>query len=134
MTSETDATDGAPRRVLVVDDNADQVRACIEVMRALGHEVQGASSGWDALAVAEEFEPDVVLLDIGLPDMSGYDIARELRRTNHGKRALLIAITGWNRPDDVWLSFRAGFDLHLVKPTGLRDLRAVVGDARSAGR
>jgi CheY-like chemotaxis protein len=125
-------TSTSPRRVLVVDDNKDIRDTFQELLIALGHEARIATEGWDALEIAEDFKPDVVLCDLGLPGMTGYDIARELRRTPHGKDTVLVAVTGWGRSADVELSYRAGFDLHLAKPLGVRDLCAIVASAKHA--
>ena len=82
----------------------------------LGHEVRTAHDGTSALREAEAFSPDVVILDIGMPDMSGYDVARSLRLTPLGRKVLLVALTGWGQDRDRRLSMEAGFDQHLVKP------------------
>jgi CheY-like chemotaxis protein len=118
-------------RVLVVDDDRDTRDAFEEILGMLGHDARGAGEGWAALELAEEFEPDVVLLDLGMPGMSGYEIARELRRTRAGRESMLVAVTGWGDAADVNLSYRAGFDLHMTKPIGVTDLRTII--ARRAG-
>ncbi|ACL65079.1 histidine kinase [Anaeromyxobacter dehalogenans 2CP-1] len=104
-----------PRRVLVVDDNVDAAETLAELLRHAGHEVAIAHDGPGALAAARAGAPDVVLCDIGLPGMSGYDVARALRR-ERGPGLLLVAISGYALPEDVHAAHEAGFDRHLAKP------------------
>ena len=119
------AAAGKPRRILVVDDNADSAESLAVVLRLSGHDVRTAPDGPAALQAARAGPPDVVLLDIGLPGMSGYDVARELRSA-HGARPLLVALTGYGQPEDRVRSQRAGFDLHLVKPVDLARLEGAL--------
>jgi two-component system CheB/CheR fusion protein len=118
---------GAVRRVLVVDDNEDVTGTVSEVVRMIGHEVETAHSGPAALNIAEAFHPDVVLLDIGMPGMNGYEVARALRARPHGHEVMLVAVTGWGQPQDVATAKDAGFDHHVVKPAGLATLRELLG-------
>jgi CheY-like chemotaxis protein len=104
------------RRVLLVDDNQDVVRAFARLVRALGHDVEVTFSGDEALAVAERFRPDVVLMDIGLPGLDGYQTAAALRATPWGGGVRLIAVSGWARDADRRRAHEAGFDRHLTKP------------------
>ena len=106
----------APLRVLVVDDNADSAETLSLLLELVGYEVSSAHDGEQALEMARELKPDVVLLDIGLPKMNGYDVARHIRREPWGSRPILVAITGWGQTEDKELSSAAGFDHHLVKP------------------
>ncbi len=106
----------APMRILVVDDNVDAALSLAEVLAFSGHTVQTAHDGMDGLDVAQSFLPDVVLLDIGLPHLNGYEVARRLRTLPHGQAVLLLALTGWGQPEDHARSAEAGFDAHLVKP------------------
>jgi PAS domain S-box-containing protein len=103
-------------RLLIVDDNRDAADSLGMLMRVLGNEVRIAYDGPEAIGIAADFRPAAVLLDIGLPKMSGYDVARELRKHPHGRDALLIATTGWSQPSDRERCSEAGFDHHLVKP------------------
>lgn len=105
----------ARRRVLVVDDYPDAAEILCVVIEMLGHECRAAHSGNNGLRVANEFRPDVVILDIGLPDTSGYEVARTLRRGG-GRHMYLVALTGFNRPDDRARAVEAGFDQYVVKP------------------
>jgi signal transduction histidine kinase len=114
------------RRVLVVDDNADNTTALAMLLRQLGHEVEVADDGEMALARARYFRPDVILLDIGIPKMNGYDVCRELRQHDWGRRIRVIAQTGFGDEQDRRRSAEAGFDGHLVKPIDPARLGAVL--------
>jgi CheY-like chemotaxis protein len=104
------------RRILVVDDNADAVDSLAALLRLEGHEVRIARDGPSAVELARSFEPEVALLDIGLPGMSGYDVARAIRADARTARCLLVALSGWGQEADRRRSREAGFDRHLVKP------------------
>ena len=120
--------DGAPgrARILVVDDNLDAAQSLTEVLRAFGHEVAVAASSRQALALAEQAWPQVFVLDIGLPDIDGYELVRRLRALQDGRPALYLALTGYGQAHDRVLSRSAGFDHHFVKPVDLRALVAVI--------
>jgi CheY-like chemotaxis protein len=105
-----------PRRILVVDDNVDVVETTTMLLSLSGHQVRSAKDGLQALHVASEFRPDVVLLDIGLPLMDGYEVARRLRQTPQTAGALLIALTGYGQQGDRQRGKDAGFDGHMLKP------------------
>lgn len=120
------------RRVLVVDDHPDSADACCMLLSLLGHTCRAAISGEHALAVDAGFHPDIVICDIGLPGISGYELAVALRE-RHGARIFLAALTGWDQPPDRERSFASGFDLHLVKPAGAQMLGAVMLAASRAG-
>lgn len=109
-------------RVLVVDDNRDAAETLGDLLRTLGADVQVANSGVKALEVAESFHPQAVLLDIGMPDMDGYEVARRLRAVPAQRDTLLIALTGWGQDQDRRHSRAAGFDHHIVKPPDLQRL------------
>ena len=106
-------------RVLVVDDNVDAADTLAAVLDMMGHATQVAHDGAQALALAPQFLPDVIFLDIGLPGMSGYDVARALRQTPAGAKVVLVALTGWGAENDRSQSSAAGFDHHLTKPANL---------------
>lgn len=106
----------ASRRILVVDDNADQLRSLGLLLKLMGHEVMTAESGPEALTIAAEFRPEVMLVDIGLPGLSGHDVARQIRSQPELKNIILAAQTGWGQEEDRNRSREAGFDHHLVKP------------------
>jgi len=114
------------RRVLVVDDNHDAAASLETLLAHDGHEVRVAHSGPEGLAMAFEFEPEVVLLDIGMPGMNGLEVARELRRRTVGAPVLLIAVTGWGQAQDRDLTREAGFDFHLTKPVDHAELEALL--------
>ena len=116
----------ARRRVLVVDDNADVAASVARFLRMLGHEVRIATDGEQALREAETLEPEVVVLDIGLPRLSGYEVARRLRRSPGCSGALMIALTGYGRHEDQALTAKAGFQHHFVKPADPRRIQAVI--------
>ena len=105
-----------PWRVLVVDDNVDAAETLAMLLDLSGHVTRKAHDGVQALAVAEELQPDVALLDIGLPLLSGLEVARCLRQRPHGARMVLVALTGWDQAADRQASQAAGFDAHLAKP------------------
>jgi CheY-like chemotaxis protein len=105
-----------PLRVLVVDDYPDAAMMTCELVRALGHTCEHVSDGASALARSRELQPNLIVLDIGLPDLSGYDVARQLRETVTERPLVLAALTGWGQPDDVNRAKEAGFDHHLLKP------------------
>jgi signal transduction histidine kinase/ActR/RegA family two-component response regulator len=117
------------RRILIVDDNRDAAETLGELLRALGATVSVAHCGSDALETLRSFGPDSVLLDIGMPDMDGYEVARRIRATPEYSRILLIALTGWGQEHDQRRSRAAGFDQHVVKPPDIDRLR----DLLSAG-
>ena len=110
-------------RVLVVDDNMDVADLLVMMLQMFGHEVQAAYSGQTALETAVEYQPDFVLLDIGLPDMNGYEVARRLRQQPQTKDVRLIAMTGYGQDSDRQRSEEAGFDHHLVKPVDSQKLQ-----------
>jgi len=121
----------SPRRILVADDNSDAVEALALQLRLAGHEVRSANDGLEALEVAETFAPQVVLLDLGMPRMDGYEAAREIRRKWWGKSATLVALTGWGGQQDRQKTTDAGFDAHLVKPVTEFDLFQAIAFSRS---
>ncbi len=120
------ASPGAPRRVLVVDDNVDAADMLAETLELEGYEVEQAHDGVMALARAASFGPDVVLLDIGLPELDGYEVARRLRQQPEGDALLLVALTGYGQESDRQRSREAGFDFHFVKPVDLERLLALL--------
>jgi len=121
-------------RVLVVDDNADTAEILAVMLKAHGLTARAAHDGRSVLALAEEFRPDVAVLDLGLPDISGDEVARILRRQPWGKTMFLIAVTGWGQPRDRQRTAAAGFDVHLVKPVDPVELVRHVSGRRSGQR
>ncbi len=112
----------AARRILVVDDNRDSAESLAELLELTGNKTHVAYDGLEAVAAAATFEPAVVLLDIGLPRMNGYEAAQKIREQPWGKKMVLIALTGWGQDDARQRSREAGFDGHLVKPVDYADL------------
>jgi CheY-like chemotaxis protein len=104
------------RRILIADDNEDGAETMKLLLASSGHEVHVAHSGAEALAIAQRVHPDVALLDIGMPDMSGYEVAQSIRHEDWGKGITLIAATGWGQQSDKRRALEAGFDEHLTKP------------------
>jgi CheY-like chemotaxis protein len=113
-------------RVLIVDDNLDALRTLSILVGMLGHEVCEARDGVEAIEATERFEPDVVLMDIGMPRLNGYEAARRIRQEPWGLDVLLVATTGWGQEEDRRRTREAGFDHHLVKPVELSQLQAVL--------
>jgi len=111
----TSAGDGM-LRVLVVDDNLDAAETLAMLLEMSGHDVKMANDGPEAIEVARRELPQVVLLDIGMPGMNGYDVARKLREQPETRGMVLVAMTGWGQEEDMARSKEAGFDHHLVKP------------------
>jgi CheY-like chemotaxis protein len=108
------------RRILIVDDNADSADSLAMILNHSGHMAEPVYGAADALARAAAFDPEIVLLDIGLPGIDGYEVARRLR--DRGSNARLIALSGYGQPEHVRRAQDAGFDAHLVKPVDLQRL------------
>ena len=109
-------THGVPRRILVVDDNVDAALSLEMLLTQMGHEVAVAHDGPAAIGRAEAFLPDVIFLDLALPGLSGYDVARSLRERKTVNGVRIVALTGYSQQEDRRKSHEAGFDAHLVKP------------------
>jgi PAS domain S-box-containing protein len=122
---ETLATRGA-HRILVVDDDLESARSLAMVLDAAGHETETAHDGLEAVEVAERFRPRVALLDIGLPKLNGFEVARRIRERPWAERAVLIAVSGWGQDEDRRKSKDAGFDFHFVKPVDFDRLAALL--------
>jgi len=133
MTDAPEQSGGAPkRRILIVDDNRDAAASMAMILELMGHQVQTAHDGLAALEAAAAFWPDVILLDIGLPRLNGYEVAREVRQQPWGGQVILIAVTGWGQEEDKRRALEAGCDYHLTKPIdpdGLAKLLATSSDS-----
>ncbi|HET8541123.1 MAG TPA: PAS domain-containing protein [Anaeromyxobacter sp.] len=116
----------ARRRVLLVDDNADAARMLADVLELLGHEVSVAADGTTGIALARELRPDVVICDLGLPDVDGYEVARTLRSDEALRSTRLIALSGYGQPEDKQRAREAGFEAHLTRPAPLDALAAAL--------
>ena len=112
----TESTTVTARRILVVDDNIDSAESLTALLDLGGHATRSAYDGQEAVEAAMNFQPDVVLLDIGLPELNGYDVARKIREQPWGQRVVLVALTGWGQEEDRRRSKEAGFNHHLTKP------------------
>ena len=130
MKSEWDEGGEAPaaagRRILVVDDNLDSAESLALLLGLQGHEVRTAADGPEAIETARSFRPEIVFLDIGLPRMDGYEVARRMRAEPGLAGAVLIAITGYGREEDVRQAMESGFDRHLVKPLDFAQLETLL--------
>ncbi|WP_426113537.1 hybrid sensor histidine kinase/response regulator [Massilia sp. PWRC2] len=115
-------------RILLADDNVDFVNSIGALLSAMGHSVVITHNGPDALTAAARFCPDFAFLDIGLPQMSGYDLARGIRKLSNGPMTLLVAVTGWGQEKDRQLAFEAGFDHHMVKPVRFEQIEEILSN------
>jgi PAS domain S-box-containing protein len=112
----------AGRKVLVIDDNSDITDSLLMALDMLGYEAKSANDGFKGIELASSFLPEIILLDIGLPGLNGYEVARLIRKESWGKQMILIAVTGWGHPEDQANAIKAGFDLHLTKPIDFEEL------------
>ena len=120
-------------RILLVDDNVDSAQTMATLLRMEGHDIDVVYDGETALLRAQATLPDAVLLDIGLPGMSGYQVARELRARPQTRHALLVAVTGYGQASDRQRALDAGFDHHLVKPVELTALEGLLATLKKTG-
>jgi CheY-like chemotaxis protein len=126
------AADSEPRtttssmRILIVDDNRDGADTLAEMLKLLGNDTRTAYDGEQGVRMAEKYRPDVILLDIGLPKLNGYEACRRIREQTWGKDVALIALTGWGQEKDRIRSQEAGFDRHLVKPVDPQALTEIL--------
>ena len=114
------------RRVLIIDDNVDAASLLSMVVGAYGHQTQVANCGQDGLQMAQAFCPDIVFLDLGMPEMSGYDVAMALRRLPALQHVYIAAVTGWNDASTRARVISSGFDLHLTKPAAVESILDVL--------
>jgi two-component system CheB/CheR fusion protein len=126
-------TAAVPRRVLIVDDNEDAGQSLVLLVRSWGHEVAYAADGPSAIAIAEKFEPQTALVDIGMPGMNGYQLARHFRAVPRYVDLQLVAMTGFGREEDRNAALAAGFDSHMVKPVVLDELEALLVNGMMKG-
>ena len=115
-------------RILVVDDNHDAAKSMAVLLNMLGNEVSTAHDGLEAVQAAAMFQPDVVLLDIGLPTLNGYEVAGRIREQDGGADIVLVALTGWGQKEDHLRSHEAGFDHHLTKPVDFTHLQKLLAE------
>jgi CheY-like chemotaxis protein len=124
------ATELTGRKILVADDDQDSAESLAMLIQMMGHDVRAAQSGLAALDLAEEFRPDLIVLDIGMPGLDGYEVCRRIRQHEWGQAIVIAALTGWTRDEDRDRSEQAGFNHYLVKPVdpkALEELIAGVG-------
>ena len=126
LVSTDDITRLARRRILVADDDQDTTLSLATLLRLEGHEVTWACDGYSALQEFNSFKPDVAILDLGMPHVSGHELAREIRRRSGEQPVLLIAVSGWARASDIETSSLAGFDHHLIKPAEFRQVASLL--------
>jgi two-component system, chemotaxis family, CheB/CheR fusion protein len=121
------ATAAVARRILIVDDSEDGAESLAMLLQFFGHETFKAHDGVQAIEAAERLRPDVVLLDIGLPRLNGYEVCARIRKEPWGKDMVLVALTGWGQEEDRHRSKEAGFDAHMVKPVDQDALLKLIG-------
>ena len=124
---QSSAAEALPRarrrlRILIADDERDQVATLAAILQDEGHQIREVYRGTEVLRMIQGFDPDVALIDIGMPGMTGYDVAREIRQTYGKERPVLVAITGWKKSSDKIAAKLAGFDHHLPKPFETKEL------------
>lgn len=122
----SDAGEPVRLRILIVEDNLDNALSLAMLLRLRGHDIRIAASGTDAIHAVQYSTPDVVLLDIGLPGMNGYDLARHLAKERRRRIPLLIAVTGYGQEEDRRRSAEAGIDIHLLKPVDPKELETLL--------
>ena len=120
------------KRILVVDDNRDAADTLAALLSSMGHTAAVANDGYQALRMLPGFAPQVILLDLGMPGLSGYDVAAEIRKDRRNDGVRLVALTGWGGASDRERSARAGFDRHLTKPATLDAIEAALASSAAA--
>jgi CheY-like chemotaxis protein/anti-sigma regulatory factor (Ser/Thr protein kinase) len=127
----SDPASSTPRRILIVDDNRDSAESLALLLGITGNQTQTAYDGFEALETAEKFKPDLVLLDIGLPKLNGYEACRRIRKEPWSQGMMLVALTGWGQEEDRTRASEAGFDGYLVKPVDYADLEKLMASLPS---
>jgi CheY-like chemotaxis protein len=118
-------------RVLVADDNEDAVESAAMVLALNGNDVKLACDGLEAVEAADRYRPDVVLLDIGMPKLNGFEACRRIRAEPWGKDMLVVAVTGWGQDEDRRRTAEAGFDAHFTKPVDFASVMALIGQRKA---
>jgi CheY-like chemotaxis protein len=124
--------EGLAVRVLVIDDHADTIEALSTLLQALGHQVRGAQRGKDALRMAHDFDPHLILVDIGLPDVSGYEVVGAMRAEPGLCDRFIVALTGYGQSKDIARASAAGFSEHVIKPVDLATIQRLLQTATRA--
>ena len=117
------------QRVLVVDDNKDSAQTLAMMLKIMGNDIRTAHDGLEAVEKAQEYLPNVILLDLGMPKLNGYDVCRRIREQTWGLNMVIIALTGWGQAEDRQRTKEAGFDHHLVKPVDVAKLKELLDEA-----
>ena len=133
MSASDDSSPTTGKRILVVDDNRDSADSMALLLKLSGNETHTAADGLEAIEAAQSLRPDVILLDIGLPSLNGYEVCRRIRAQDWGKRMVLVALTGWGQDDDRKKSSEAGFNAHVVKPVEFDDLVKLLSELLAVG-
>jgi CheY-like chemotaxis protein len=122
------------RKILVADDDQDSAESLALLFQLMGHEVRAAQSGVAAIDMAAQFRPDLIVLDIGMPGLDGYEVCRRIRQQDWGQSIVIAALTGWTRDEDRDRSEQAGFDHYLVKPVDPKLLEDLVAGMHRTAR
>ena len=115
-----------PRRILIVDDDSDGLSSLVMLLTMVGHDICAAQDGLEAVDAAANFEPHIVLLDLDLPKLNGYDVCRRIRQAPWGRDMVIVAVTGWSDEEHRMEALAAGFDMHLVKPVSAETFMTVL--------
>jgi DNA-binding response OmpR family regulator len=115
-----------PRRILIVDDDSDGLSSLVMLLTMVGHDICAAQDGLEAVDAAANFEPHIVLLDLDLPKLNGYDVCRRIRQAPWGRDMVVVAVTGWSDDEHRMQALEAGFDMHLVKPVSAETFMTVL--------
>ena len=126
--SEENATVLTRHRILVADDNQDAATSLGALLEVMGHDVRVVHDGMAAVEVSASFRPDTVLLDIGMPQMNGYDACRDIRTQSSNQDVLIVALTGWTGEDMKQRARQAGFDMYLIKPVEMPALEKLLAE------
>lgn len=127
--TSSSTTDTVPR-VLVVDDNKDSAQTLGMMLKIMGNDVRTAHDGLEAIEQAADYRPHVILLDLGMPKLNGYDVCRRIREQDWGSDIMIIALTGWGQAEDRQRTKEAGFDHHLVKPVDVAKLNELLESSK----
>jgi PAS domain S-box-containing protein len=129
-TASVSGTTSQPRRILVVDDNQDSALTLSKLLQVKGHVVQRAKDGMEAIEAVARFQPQVILMDVGMPNLNGYDATRRIRQVPGGDAILIVALTGWGQAEDIQRSTEAGCSAHMVKPVEWAALERLLANSR----
>jgi CheY-like chemotaxis protein len=115
-----------PERILVVDDNRDAADSLAKLVQSFGHDVKAVYDGSEALDETSRFQPDMALVDIGMPGIDGYETVRQLRERRGNVHMIVVAVTAWSRDEDKRRAYDSGFDLHIAKPMTIETLKELL--------